>query len=228
MNSEKWKLILVFIVLGLASIGPNLFPAAQAGYVQLSEVARQLLLPSILGIGLLMLLMWRLGYQLMLRQVGVGVLAGIVGTIGLEVFRVIGFEIGWMPGELPKLMGVLLLDQFATGPDATSNLAGWAYHFWNGAAFGIIYSLMVSKGKPHYGIVYGILVGIGFMVSPVVQSLGIGKFGLEYKDGYQFLVTVTLAHVAFGILLGWLAYLLNPAQPHLLSRVKLALDNTPT
>jgi len=32
-------------------------------------------------------------------------------------------------------MGVLLLDRFALGPSALSDIAGFSYHFWNGAAF---------------------------------------------------------------------------------------------
>lgn len=226
MKAPTIQLLLAMLFMVLAGIGPNLFPAAQAGYVQLSLVAYQILIPSILGIALLIILIWRLGYTSLLRQVLVGIAAGVVGTIGLEVVRIIGFELGWMPGELPKLMGVLLLDQFATGPDVTSNVAGWAYHFWNGAAFGILFSLLISKTNIFWGLAFGVLIGIGFMVSPVVKSLGIGLFGVEYKDGYQFMVTVTLAHAAFGILVGWVTQVLTPAPFHIVNRVKAVVTST--
>jgi hypothetical protein len=53
------------------------------------------------------------------------------------------------------------------------------------------------------GVLYGIAIGIGFMLSPVVTSLGVGRFGLQFS--YGFPVTVLLAHGAFGLALAWLA-----------------------
>ena len=113
-----------------------------------------------------------------------GLTGGLIATVGLEVVRHIGFLLGGMPGEMPKLMGVLLVDRFALGPNAVSNLAGWGYHFWNGAAFGLIYSLLFGKGKVWLGTLYGVLIGIGLMVSPVVNSLGVGYFGVDFGWGF--------------------------------------------
>jgi len=220
MKSEKQKLGIVLLVLLLAAIGPNLFPIAQAGIANLSKMAVDYLIPSVVLILVLILVTHLLKFSLLKRQIITGIIAGIIATIGLEIFRITGFRIGWMPGDLPKLMGVLLLDQFALGPDSTSNIAGWAYHFWNGAAFGIIYSLLVGRGKPWMGLLYGFLIGIGFMLSPVVRSLGVGSFGLQFKDGYQLFVVVSLAHIAFGVVLGWLVYKMNSGVPGIVTRVK--------
>lgn len=129
-----------------------------------------------------------------------GITGGLIGTVGLEIIRHSGFLLGGMPGELPKLMGVLLVDRFAQGPSPLSNLAGWGYHFWNGTAFGIIYSLLIGKGRSWMGAIYGIIIGIGFMASPAALSLGVGLFGADF--GWGFPVTVTLAHLLFGFLLG--------------------------
>ena len=50
-----------------------------------------------------------------------------------------------MPGDLPKLIGIKVLGRMVMqGPDLSSNLAGWGFHFWNGAMFGIIYVLLVG------------------------------------------------------------------------------------
>jgi hypothetical protein len=100
-------------------------------------------------------------------------------------------------------MGVLLLDRFALGPSTASDIAGWAYHFWNGASFGIIYVLLFGVTRRWAGVLYGIAVGIGFMISPVVISLGVGYFGLQFSKGFP--VTVLTAHIAFGLSLGFLA-----------------------
>jgi hypothetical protein len=42
------------------------------------------------------------------------------------------------------------------------------------------------------GPVIWLMIGLGFMISPVVKSLGIGLFGMGFKDGYQFALTVTM------------------------------------
>lgn len=220
MKTEKLKLGIILLVLLLAAVGPNLFPIAQAGIANLSKMAVDYLIPSVVLILVLLVITYLLKFSLLKKQILTGIIAGIIGTIGLEIFRITAFKIGWMPGDLPKLMGVLLLDQFALGPNTTSNFAGWAYHLWNGAAFGIIYSLLVGRGKLWIGMLYGFLLGIGFMLSPVVKSLGVGAFGFQFKEGYQFFIAVSLAHIVFGVVLGWLVYKMNIGVPNIITRVK--------
>jgi hypothetical protein len=105
-----------------------------------------------------------------------------------------------MPGNLPQLMGVLLLDRFALGPSTSSDVAGFAYHFWNGAAFGIMFVAVAPPTRLVWAFLYGVAIGVGFLVSPVVQSLGVGLLGRDF--GWQFAATVLTAHAAFGIALG--------------------------
>ncbi len=116
-------------------------------------------------------------------QVWYGFLGGLLATVGLEIVRHVGFLLGGMPGEMPKLLGVLLLDRFALGPNWLSNIAGWGYHFWNGAAFGIVYTLLFGKPRLWGGIGFGVLIGIGFMISPATTALGIGIFGIQFNPG---------------------------------------------
>jgi hypothetical protein len=48
-----------------------------------------------------------------------------------------------------------------------------------------------------------VLLGLGFMLSPVVAALGVGFLGLEFSKSFP--VTVKLAHAAVGTVLGWLS-----------------------
>jgi len=216
MKSDLKKFSLSFVVLLFAGISPNLFVAAQAGYANLSNLAAYFLIPSIIILGII----YGLSIRGELKEINLlirnGVIAGLIGTIGLEIFREIGFQLGGMPGEMPKLLGVLLLDRFALGPNFLSNVAGYAYHFWNGAVFGIIYSILFGRGHLWIGIIYGILIGIGFMVSPVTVALGVGYFGLDF--GLGFPLTVTLAHIFYGSLLGLIIYRLNKSSFSLFKR----------
>ena len=209
------RIFSVIVVLLLAAVGPNIFPAAQAGYSSMHILAVRLLLPSVIALAVLALVL-RKGQPGLSRTILLGAASGVLATVALEIVRLIGFHFDYMPGNLPRLMGVLLLDRFAQGPSLVSDLTGWAYHFWNGASFGIIYAIIFGTRRRWAGTLYGTALGIGFMVSPVVTSLGVGFFGLQFS--YGFPVTVLLAHLAFGWSLGLLA------QNFLGLQASLALD----
>jgi hypothetical protein len=208
MKTMKTGLLLL-VTLAAASVGPLIFPAAQAGYGTMAQSAKYLLLPAVAVLIFIALLSWKSVPEIG-RSIVWGGLAGAIATIGLEIVRITGFRMGYMPGNLPHLMGVLLLDRFALGPSAASDLAGWVYHFWNGASFGIIYVLLFGAARRWVGGLYGIAVGLGFLVSPVVISLGVGYFGLQFSKGFP--ITVLSAHLAFGLALGVLANRFLPLE----------------
>ena len=201
--------LLLLITLGAASVGPLIFPAAQAGHGTMPQMATYFLLPAVAFLFVAALLS-RKSVPAVGRSIVLGGLAGAVATIGLEVVRFTGFKMGYMPGNLPRLMGVLLLNRFALGPSSASDLAGWAYHFWNGASFGIIYALLLGTSRRWVGLVYGIVVGLGFLVSPVVLSLGVGYFGFQFSIGLPIIVLT--GHAVFGLMLGMLAHRFLSAQ----------------
>jgi hypothetical protein len=184
------------LLTGLAAIALVAFPAAQAGYSTLHDLAYLAIIPA----ATLLILAWALlrkssaaGLAALIRD---GAVAGALATIALEAVRYSGFRMGFMPGNLPELMGVLLFDRFALGPTAASTLGGFAYHFWNGACFGIIFALGRFNLPVWWAVPYGAALGVGFLVSPVVQGLGVGIFGVNF--GWYFAATVLIAHLAFG------------------------------
>ncbi len=146
MNDCSWGTILTALAaLGLASISPNAFPVAQAGYGPLHDFALHLILPAAALLAALYLVSRARGDHRNAGAILHGALAGLVATLALEAVRYPGFRLGFMPGNLPDLMGVLLLDRFAEGPSAGSTLAGYAYHFWNGISFGIIFAVLAGR-----------------------------------------------------------------------------------
>ncbi len=191
--------ILGLAALGLAGIAPNLFPAAQAGLAKLSVTGKFVLLPSVLALLAIFLVAKARGYSALERRMVVGATAGFAATFGLEIVRIISFRLGGMPGDMPRLLGVLLTDRFMVGPSAVSDILGWGYHFWNGVAFGLIFVLILGRRSLWWTIIYGQLIGIGFLASPAVKSLGIGAFGLDMP---VMPLTVFIAHLAFGLMLG--------------------------
>ena len=197
MKQIRWTsagLRAMFVV--LASLGPAAFPAAVMGYGALHELGKILVLPGAAGLFLTWAVLRRGGFREISSAAAKGALAGAVATLALEAVRYTGFRLGFMPGNLPELMGVLLLDRFALGPSTASTIAGFAYHFWNGACFGVIFAVLAAGHSRWWAIPYALGIGIGFLVSPVVQALGVGLFGKDF--GWHFAATVLLAHVAFG------------------------------
>ena len=218
MKNNYKRMILSLFALLAAGVSPNIFVAAQTGYALMSDLAISFLIPSIIFLIIVIAIGYFIKEKETSRQILNGIMGGAVATIGLEIVREIGFHLGGMPGDMPKLMGVLLLNHFASGPDTLSNIAGWSYHFWNGAAFGIIYSILIGKGKVWYGLIFGILIGIGFMMSPVVVAMGVGHFGVDFGMGFP--VTVILAHIAFGLILGWIISVRNATATDFITTVK--------
>ena len=200
MTCKKLKLGLGLVALVLAGVSPNLFVIAQAGYAKLSVLGLWVLLPSIAGLAILAWLSPALGYPELRWQILHGARYGLVAAVGLEVVRLIGFRLGGMPGEMPRLLGVLLLDRFSQGPNILSDVLGWLYHFWNGASFGIVYVLLFGRPTRLRGILYALAVAVGFLSSPAVVAMGVGRFGSDFGIGFP--LTVVIAHLVYGYLLG--------------------------
>ncbi len=60
------------------------------------------------------------------------------------------------------------------------------------------------------------VIGVGFLASPVVQSLGVGLFGMDF--GWHFAATVLTAHAAYGVALGALAGRRSERSRHVMAR----------
>ena len=183
------------LLIGLAAIAPTAFPAAQAGYSNLHGLAYLAIIPAAVFLVLAWAILRKSSVELaaLIRD---GAVAGALATVALEAVRYSGFRLGFMPGNLPELMGVLLFDRFALGPTGASTLGGFAYHFWNGACFGIIFALGRFNLPVWWAVPYGAALGVGFLISPVLQGLGVGIFGVNF--GWHFAATVLTAHLAFG------------------------------
>jgi len=186
-------------ILGLAGIAPVIFPVAQAGFAKMSALGAAVLLPSLVLLAGAVIAARLRGHHTLVGRVLLGAAAGIVATAGLEIVRITSFRLGGMPGDLPRLMGVLLTDRFMVGPSSLSDGLGWAYHFWNGGVFGLIFAVLLGRRPVSWYVGYGVLVGVGFLASPVVTSMGIGSFGFGMPS---MPATVVLAHVVYGWALG--------------------------
>ena len=201
MKRMDWQALAARLPLVIAAAAaPVAFPLSQMGIGSLHTLGLELILPAAVFLMGAFIILRILGYREVARLMLRGGIAGAVATLALEAVRYPGFKLGFMPGNLPELMGVLLLNRFALGPSVSSTLAGFGYHFWDGACFGIIFALLRGRASKWWAIPYALAIGVGFLGSPVVQALGVGLFGRDF--GWHFAATVLTAHAAFGAALG--------------------------
>ncbi|MBI4410214.1 MAG: hypothetical protein HY561_10930, partial [Gemmatimonadetes bacterium] len=156
---------------------------------------------------------WLLGLPRLTNRLWAGIWIGAVATASLDVIRLTGFSLGFMPGNMPRMFGVLILDRMAMGPSTSSDLVGYLYHYWVGACFGLVYTLMLGRVQWWAGVVWGLIVELGMMTTPpMVVAMDTGFFGL--KEGPGVLITSVPAHIAFGAVLGLLAqsYVRHPGS----------------
>ncbi len=203
-NLSRGEVVATILVLATASVSPLIFPIAVAEHGAMSRLALHALAPAVAVMSLVFVVALVSVWRRLARGMVTAVWVGIAGAAGLEVVRVVGFRFFHaMPASMPSLMGVLLTNRVAEGPNWLSDLVGWSDHFFNGVCFALIYILLFGRRRWWAGVVYAWAIGTIFMVSPVVHAMGAGSFGQSFAP-IKFPLVVYLAHTAYGVLLGWL------------------------
>lgn len=204
----RGELALTLLALAPAAVGPNILVVALTpGMPGMPLLVRLALLPS-LG---LLLVVWLAaqakGYRRLVNRIETGVWVGFVATAALDVLRLASFQFGLLPGNMPRMFGVLIFDRMALGPSLTSDFVGSLYHYWISACFGLTYALLVGRTRWWGGLIWGLIIEVGMMTTaPMVVAMGTGFFGLAAGKGLLngvFLGSLA-PHVSYGIALGLL------------------------
>ncbi len=202
------ELILTALALVPAAIGPNvLVVSLTPGMPGMPVLVRWALTPSIV----LLVVVWGLaearGYDRLTNRIWTGVWVGAAATAALDLFRLQSFMLGLLPGNLPRMFGVLIFDTMATGPTRLSDLIGGFYHYWVSACFGLTYALIMGRTRWWGGLIWGLIIEIGMMVTPpMVVAMDTGYFGLKLGRGLLNGVFIgsLIPHIAYGVALGLL------------------------
>lgn len=124
----------------------------------------------------------------------IGTVAGLIGTLGYDVFR-IPFIYG---GGFLVLSPIESYGVLAAGADTSSGFTdflGWSYHVSNGVGFGIAYAAVAMRRHWGWGVVFALLLETGTVVTPFADSYQL--------SGKWFLIGVAYAaHVPYGLALG--------------------------
>lgn len=201
------EVLLTVLALIPAAVGVNvLVVALTPGMPSMNVLTKTVLLPSIALLFVVWIIAHRTGFARLTNRIWTGVWVGAAVTAALDIIRLIGFSLGWLPGNNPRMFGVLILDQMAQGPDDISDFVGSLYHYWIGSTLGLTYTLLFGRTRWWGGLIFGGgFVELGMMTTPpMVIAMAVGYFGLEYGQGWEVLATSVPAHIAFGTVLGLL------------------------
>jgi hypothetical protein len=147
------------------------------------------------------------------RAVVIGLGCGLLAAVAYDVFRLpFVFSKQWgisavvPPMQLFKVFprfGAMILGQpiEQSSYSAAAQVLGWAYHFSNGATFGVMYLAMVGNPtKRHWAwaVVMAVALELGMLLTPYPQVFGI-------PVNARFVVVTMAAHGIFGVGLGLFA-----------------------
>ncbi len=174
-------------------------------------------LPALILLALLAVADRRTGEGRLWRAVWIGVLAGLLAAVAYDVFRLPfvfsrewGIDLVVPPLKLFKVFprfGAMILDQplEQSAYSTSAHLIGWAYHFSNGATFGVMYLVLIGEpARRHWAwaVVMAVGLELGMLFTPYPGVFGISLNAL-------FVAATLTAHLIFGVVMGlssqWLA-----------------------
>ncbi|MGZ4988579.1 MAG: hypothetical protein ACXWBP_11070 [Limisphaerales bacterium] len=150
------------------------------------------------------------GDQQLWRAVMVGLLAGLLAAVAYDIFRLpFVFAKQWgIAGIVPPMnlfkvfprFGAMILNQPIEQPNYSLNaqLAGWIYHFSNGATFGVMYMALVGEVTKRSWI-WAVLMATGIEIAMLLTPYP-SFFGIPITA--TFVVVNLTAHLIFGAVMG--------------------------
>jgi hypothetical protein len=152
-------------------------------------------LPSILLLLMITAVGRWLDAGIFLNNLKVGLLGGIVATIGYDIVRLLIMETHLF--DFDSFKSIVIFGMWITHtPISTpqSFIAGWTYHYWNGISFGIMYMMAFARRHWLAGVVYGMLME--------AAMIGVFPMFLHIYSPVGF-VTISMAgHAVYGAIIG--------------------------
>jgi hypothetical protein len=216
-RSELGLTVIVIILSGTSASLLLLPPLGIISYASFRDVA---IIPSIVMIFAIGILS-RSKFPRITSRLFKGMAAGAIASLALEAVRIPSYMFTkWIPMDsMISLPGLLLTEKITALSEVKQTImqsgvpmnlyhapldafiAGGLWHFWNGATFGIVYALIIGKGKWWYGMIWAVVIEMVMMIAPYLIIMK-GPFGIEHMDGYNIFVITMIAHLAFGAILG--------------------------
>lgn len=124
-----------------------------------------------------------------------GLVGGLVGTVGYDLFRV-PFALAGLQVFAPiDSYGVLALGASVSSP--LTGFVGWTYHFANGIGFGLAYAALAGRGRHWaWGVAWAMVLETATVVTPFAATYALAGKWVPIAIAYA-------AHVPYGLCIGF-------------------------
>jgi hypothetical protein len=197
-KAGRRRLLLTLVALAAASVSIVALLLHAAGWLPMYFLVNLLGAPSLVLLLVLGVVSYRIDERIFLNRLVTGAWGGLAATLGYDLIRYViwaGGIISYNPFRSHPAYGM-----FITGfPEQTliAHIVGWAYHFWNGFGFGIMYTLVAGPAAWHYALVWAMFLEIGWLTA--LPSV------LQFRLNLEYLAVSLVGHGAYGVLLGLIA-----------------------
>jgi hypothetical protein len=182
-------------------------------------------IPCLVALAIIVMFDLSKGTGQLSRAVVLGLTGGLLAAVAYDLFRLpFVFAKQWhLTGFVPSMalfkvfprFGAMILGQPIEQPtySLAAQVTGWAYHFSNGATFGIMYMAMIGRAETRHwawAVLMTLALETGMLLTPYPQVFQIPVTA-------HFIAVTLAAHAIFGVILGisvkWLApTLLSPMR----------------
>ncbi|MBI3915079.1 MAG: hypothetical protein HY327_12950 [Chloroflexi bacterium] len=196
LGMRHWQLTLAAFICASVSIIALLLHAA--GWLPMYFLVDLLAAPSLVILLILGIAASRINQRVFLDRLIVGAWGGIAATLAYDSVRL-----------LMRASNLISFDPFQTHPafgrlitglpeeTLTAIIVGWAYHFWNGFGFGIMYTLIAGNARWWYGLAWAMFLEIGWLTAlPSAVQLRLSP---------EVVVVSFVGHGVYGVVLGLIA-----------------------
>jgi hypothetical protein len=196
--SGRLHLLLTLIAFGCASVSILALLLHAAGWLPMYFLVDLLAAPSLVLLLALGAIARRINQPIFFNRLVVGAWGGLVATLAYDLVRLVLWQAGvfrFDPFISHPIFGWLI-----TGfPEETlvARLVGWAYHFWNGIGFGIMYTLVAGPAHWGYALLWALFLEIGWLTA--LPSV------LEFRPNPELVALSFIGHAAYGLALGLIA-----------------------
>lgn len=168
------------------------------GWLPLYFTIDALGLPSLLILLILGVFARRVEEEVFFRRLWVGLLAGVTATAAYDLSRLLIRQVGLI--DFDPFMSHPIFGMLITGAAVDSSraiLVGWAYHFWNGLGFAIIYTLVAGPAHWAYAMLWAMMLELAWLTAMPAA--------VELRLSPQLVVVGIIGHLAYGAGLAWVA-----------------------
>lgn len=195
--------VLTLLALVAGGVSSLLIVAATAGLAPMPVLFYAVDVPGMLIVAGILIYARHAGLDRLHRRLWVGVVGGVVLTMALDVVRVAGVHLGYLPDSVTMFGNLITGAAPMTHPTPGSYALGGLYHYLNGVSFALVYSIVFGRTRWWGPVAFAVLVPwVGMMLlppmAPMFGPFGLAKFG-TVVNGYA--LDTLLAHVAMGLAL---------------------------